>query len=38
MLAVGESAAHLELLAERGELGRVMSNSVVAFTPTPGGA
>jgi glyoxylase-like metal-dependent hydrolase (beta-lactamase superfamily II) len=38
MLAVGESAAHLELLAERGELGRVLSNSVVTFTPTPGGS
>lgn len=38
MLAVAESAAHLELLAERGELGRVVSNSVVTFTPTPGGA
>jgi glyoxylase-like metal-dependent hydrolase (beta-lactamase superfamily II) len=34
MLAVGESAAHLELLVERGELGQVMSNSVVTFTPT----
>jgi glyoxylase-like metal-dependent hydrolase (beta-lactamase superfamily II) len=38
MLAVAESAAHLELLAERGELGRVMSNSVVTFTPTQSGA
>lgn len=38
MLAVAESAAHLEVLAERGELGRVVSNSVVTFTPTPGGA
>ena len=38
LLAVGESAAHLELLVERGELLRVMSNSVVTFTPTPGGA
>jgi glyoxylase-like metal-dependent hydrolase (beta-lactamase superfamily II) len=38
MLAVAESAAHLELLAERGELGRVVSNSVVTFTPNPGGA
>lgn len=37
MLAVAESAAHLELLAERGELGRVVSNSVVAFTPNPVG-
>jgi glyoxylase-like metal-dependent hydrolase (beta-lactamase superfamily II) len=38
MLAVGESAAHLELLVERGDLDRVVSNSVVTFTPTPGGA
>ncbi|MGA8426745.1 MAG: MBL fold metallo-hydrolase [Candidatus Dormiibacterota bacterium] len=38
MLAVAESAAHLELLAERGELGRVVSNSVVTFTPNPGAA
>ena len=38
MLAVGESAAHLELLAERGELDRMVSNSVVTFTPSLGGA
>jgi glyoxylase-like metal-dependent hydrolase (beta-lactamase superfamily II) len=38
MLAVAESAAHLELLAERGELGRVVSNSVVRFKPNPVGA
>jgi glyoxylase-like metal-dependent hydrolase (beta-lactamase superfamily II) len=38
MLAVNEAAAHLELLVQRGELGRVLSNSVVTFTPAPGEA
>ncbi|HVB13619.1 MAG TPA: MBL fold metallo-hydrolase [Candidatus Dormibacteraeota bacterium] len=37
MLAVNETVAHLELLAERGELSLVLSNLVVLFTPGPSG-
>jgi glyoxylase-like metal-dependent hydrolase (beta-lactamase superfamily II) len=37
MLAVSETAAHLDLLAERAELGRSVSDLGVLFTPASGG-
>lgn len=38
LLAVNETAAHLELLAERGDLNRTVSDLMVEFTPAREGA